>query len=483
MIITGDSLGNTQFWDGQQGTLIQSFKAHLADVLTVCVNKEENMVFSGGIDSKIVQFQQIPNKDGVLNWVKAASQRMFSQDVRCLVTLGGNHDLLVSGGLDPSFFLYSTKEFGRSSYGKVASFPHRPVVYLASEANVLMYQTTSTLQFWRLQESVGDTTNAVQKTPAQFLEIRKKGDHHIVCSAVSACACWAAFSDVYHISLFKLNLNKEGKSHVTVTKVLPLPIHLLPARGLVFSPDSSKLISATSQGSVQILDLSEEPSLSYTLKVAQCDKGLAAVNLVAVSSDLHWLACADYNNTLTVFSLTKMKVKCTLPHLESRVTSLAFQPKTNYLSVVCCNNQVYLFKPSSGKLTKWSRRALEHGLPKQWTTRRSQVISIQFNPSCHEVMLLQDHNMFTLLDLKEPLPDTEICLYDTKLVQQKRKQSTCRDVVEQDLKQAAFKVCRKYSPLLFAGFTKDSSLVVVERPWQAMVEMLPPPLYRKKYGT
>ncbi|XP_058956730.2 U3 small nucleolar RNA-associated protein 4 homolog [Pocillopora verrucosa] len=485
VIITGDSLGNTQFWDGQRGTLIQSFKAHLADVLTVCVNKEENMVFSGGIDSKIVQFQQITNKDGVLNWVKAASQRMFSQDVRCLVTLGGIHDLLVSGGLDPSFFLYSTKEFGRSSYGKVAPFPHRPVVYLASEANILMYQTASTLQFWRLQEldTVGQATIALQKTPAQLLEIRKKGDHHIVCSAVSTCASWAAFSDVYHISLFKLNLSKEGKSQVTVTKVLPLPVHLLPARGLVFSPESSKLISATSQGSVQILDLSEEPCLSNTLSIAQHGRGLAAVNLVAVSNDLLWLACADYNNTLTVFNLTKMKLKCTLPHLESRVTSLAFQPQTNYLSVVCCNNQVYIFKPSSGKLTKWSRQALEHGLPRQWTSRRSQVINIQFNPSCHEVVLLQDHNMFTLLDLREPLPDTGVCLYETKLVQQKRKQSTFRDDDEQDTKQAAFKVCRKYSPLLFAGFTKDSSLVVVERPRQAMVEMLPPPLYRKKYGT
>lgn len=33
-----------------------------------------------------------------------------------------------------------------------------------------------------------------------------QGDHHIVCSAVSTCASWAAFSDVYLISLFKLNL-------------------------------------------------------------------------------------------------------------------------------------------------------------------------------------------------------------------------------------------------------------------------------------
>lgn len=97
-IVTGDSLGNTQFWDGLQGTLIQSFKGHLADVLAVCVNKEENMVFSGGVDSKIVQFRQITSKNGISTWVKAASQRMFSQDVRSLVTLEGNQNLLLSGG-------------------------------------------------------------------------------------------------------------------------------------------------------------------------------------------------------------------------------------------------------------------------------------------------------------------------------------------------------------------------------------------------
>jgi len=60
-----------------------------------------------------------------------------------------------------------------------------------------------------------------------------------------------------------------------------------------------------------------------------------------------------------------------------------------------------MFKPSSGKLTNWSRQAAEHGLPKQWTERRSKVINIQFNPSCHELMMLQDHSMFTILDLRE----------------------------------------------------------------------------------
>lgn len=41
-------------------------------------------------------------------------------------------------------------------------------------------------------------------------------------------------------------------------KVLPLPVHLLPARRLVFSADSSKLISATSQGVIQVRSYYEE---------------------------------------------------------------------------------------------------------------------------------------------------------------------------------------------------------------------------------
>jgi len=345
-----------------------------------------------------------------------------------------------------------------------------------------MYQMSNGLQFWRLQETGVQSASIHSKTPIQLLEIKKKGDYHIVCSAVSPCANWAAFSDVHHISLFKLNLKKEGNSQATVTRVLPLPVDLLAARRLVFSPDSSKVVCATSEGSIQILDLDDDvPHLNNTLNIPQHNKDSSPIHELAVSSDLHWLACVGCNNTLNIFSFNKMKLRCTLPQLESPVTAIAFQPKTNYLAAICCNNQVYMFKPSSGKLTNWSRQASEHGLPKQWTERRSKVINVQFNPSCHELMMLQDHSMFTILDLREPLPDTKVVLYESRLVQ--RQKRTMNEVlVQSHQEQTAFRVCRKYGPLLYAGFTEDSSLVVVERPWRAMLDMLPPPLYRKKYG-
>lgn len=45
-----------------------------------------------------------------------------------------------------------------------------------------------------------------------------------------------------------------------------------------------------------------------------------------------------------------------------------------------------------------------------------------------------------------------------------------------------FFVFFSFQPLLYVGFTEDSALVVVERPWRAMLDKLPPPLYRKKFG-
>lgn len=484
VIITGDSLGNTQFWDGIHGTLLQSFRAHLADVLAVCLNEEEDIVFSGGVDSKIVQFRQITNKNGVSTWVKAGSERMFSQDVRCLAILGTcrNEKFLISGGLDPNIMLYSINEFGRSAKRKISPFPHSPFVFLAATANVLMYQMASGLQFWQLEQTGVESTTSL-RLPVHLADIKKKGDYHILCSAVSPCASWAAFSDVHHISLFKLSLATNGKSQVKITKVSPLPVELLPAKQLEFTPDSSKLIVATCQGLIQILAVEEAPHLLSTLKVPCQSKDSPSVYLVAVSNDMHWLACSDSAQTVSIFSLNKLKLKNTLPRLDSRVTAMAFQPETNNLAVICCNHKVYMFVPSSGKLTDWSRQALQHGLPKQWTTRPNKVINIEFHPSNHEIMLLQDDEMFTLLDLSEPLPDVDTVLYESKLVKYQKRKLKTNDVANKDHEQHAVKVCIKYSPLLYAGFAKDTSLVVTERPWKSIVEKLPPPLYRKKYGT
>lgn len=50
-IVSGDSRGRTQFWDGTFGTLVQSFKHHEADVLAIAVSDDSEVGSSQSLSS------------------------------------------------------------------------------------------------------------------------------------------------------------------------------------------------------------------------------------------------------------------------------------------------------------------------------------------------------------------------------------------------------------------------------------------------
>ena len=68
-VISGDSLGNTQFWDGEIGVMLSSFKRHEADVLTVTANESLGIAFSTGVDSQIAYFQLVNDNVSYLYYV------------------------------------------------------------------------------------------------------------------------------------------------------------------------------------------------------------------------------------------------------------------------------------------------------------------------------------------------------------------------------------------------------------------------------
>jgi WD40 repeat protein len=128
-IVSGDSRGFTKFWEGTHGTLVQEFRAHVADVLALAVGDDGSSVFSCGADPSIVHFrcaerryqrksassgtdmggaQQAPSAaaDVALCWVLASKQSAaHTHDVRAMTVVedapgGGGSGLLLSGGVD-----------------------------------------------------------------------------------------------------------------------------------------------------------------------------------------------------------------------------------------------------------------------------------------------------------------------------------------------------------------------------------------------
>ena len=56
-VISGDSRGKTSFWNGKNGTLMDSVQSHKADVLTLAVSGDESTAYSSGVDPTLMHFQ------------------------------------------------------------------------------------------------------------------------------------------------------------------------------------------------------------------------------------------------------------------------------------------------------------------------------------------------------------------------------------------------------------------------------------------
>lgn len=53
--MSGDSTGSVQFWDSQQGTLLQAHSFHKGDVNALVAAPSHNRVFSAGSDGQVLQ--------------------------------------------------------------------------------------------------------------------------------------------------------------------------------------------------------------------------------------------------------------------------------------------------------------------------------------------------------------------------------------------------------------------------------------------
>ena len=128
-VISGDSRGKTSFWNGKNGTLMDSVQSHKADVLTLAVGGNETTAYSSGVDPTLMHFQVILKGDGRRKWVKSLHRVISTHDVRSIVCTG---DSLYSGGVD-SYLSVSSYPAHRTTI-KVPNLPQPSCISLAREA-------------------------------------------------------------------------------------------------------------------------------------------------------------------------------------------------------------------------------------------------------------------------------------------------------------------------------------------------------------
>ncbi|XP_022096102.1 U3 small nucleolar RNA-associated protein 4 homolog [Acanthaster planci] len=483
-IISGDSTGKTQFWNGRTGTLIKSFLSHKADVLTLCVSDDERSVCSAGVDPTIAQFHLV-DKDGssdTLTWVRSrnlsdrAHSLCHTHDIKALVFAW---DQVVSGGTDTNLLVSpaeieitqkSLKQQTTQIRRLIPALPQRSRVSCAPDAEFLLFQFPAHLEVWKLGSTLATEGSDGETLPlstqqVKLLELKAKNGEHIACSAISSCGRWLAYSDVERVRMFHLN-----HSPLSLSKVPALPSSLHPAHLMAFTKTSEKLVLASHQGLIQVIQVdSIQPTVQHSFPPME-----DSINQLSVTDNGKFIAAADNKGNIFVYNLDSRKLQCRLPGYKHQPCALAINPHTQHLTIVYTDRTIAEFDFIRKGFSAWTKRLHKVGHHEAWLSRRETITAVTFDPMGPDRMLLQDSQAFYVIDKKKPLPSRYEKLFNRGLGSPPQGES----------KQHGFSICQRYKPLLYAGyFGKPGWLVVVERPLEDIYESLPSTLPEKKFGT
>ncbi|XP_002156689.4 U3 small nucleolar RNA-associated protein 4 homolog [Hydra vulgaris] len=450
-IITGDSLGNTQFWDGMTGTLLQSFKSHLADVLAVAIYNDEKMVFTTGIDSKIVQFVLLQNEHKS-SWIQTKHVRATQHDTRSLAICAEPYNCLVSGGIDPRFVVHSLNNFSLEKCVFYPCLPQSSVCQLAPNGNLLLFREQQKLNIWKMNH----INNNDRVMPKKLFEIRANGHDHLICSAISHNGSYVAYSSLEKSQLFMLSVeSSEGPS------VQKIKLRLCPAIVMCFS-NSEKLLITVNK-SINITHIN-----SFKTELIELDKGIdLPFRHIVISKNDEYVCIVDSKSKCLIFSLQERKYITSLPTLSGHVSCLNFHPKTNNLFVCTSDMFLYEFNIQEDMFMPW---LFDFNKTKLLTARKKneEIQTITFPPKNYNQIILQLRNYIVKINY-----GTKILFPDDEAASQPKKSR----------QKGVYKTIRGFKDIMFFEFNSLNELVIVERPFKTILKSLPDPLNIKKFGT
>ena len=367
-LVSGDSLGNIQFWDGRLGTMVATFNKHEAGVLALAVSADERRVFGSGVDCRVAMFQRCcpPASAAAVrsggHWMYSHSHRAHTHDVRAMATFrfrkretpgGGecpSHEVLVTGGEDAELCCYSVPFFELTRPKKAVPLPHRGTGGVAVSAarsrntRTVLVQHDRTLHVWELFENGigtqlsgehhGNTTAADGPSTAgrHLLQLVVSSNFHITCSALSPDGGTIAVSNARGVRFYSLeHRRRHGVGSVAVRcckKFCPPHLRSTRAVRIAFCPDSPRAVIAADDGSVQVVALWTEAGgdlhARHDTTLVPRAGDSAAICTLAVSADARWLACGDLDNRVRVFNLEEGCLHATLPVFRAMHTACAF---------------------------------------------------------------------------------------------------------------------------------------------------------------
>jgi U3 small nucleolar RNA-associated protein 4 len=411
-VVSGNSLGRVQFWDGATGTLQKSIQQNefQADVLQLVVSKDEHKVFASGVDSRVIclerqrQLEQEPHESSSLAltaqnpWLLTHAQRPHTHDVKAMTLLG--NDTLVTGGVDTKICTYLVQEFSKKRPQVWYPWPSfSPVTGVA--ARMLVMQRDSQVDLFRLESNSSSSTSTTlpRESSLQLGTIQVDSQSNLVASCISTDGNYLAVCDAASLFVFQLTFNRETSTDGTTTmeSVIPQKIELpatlvsCPYVALHFT-SATQLLAATASGNIQVLNLDTmEASLLSppTPPSPSSDNSWhLPIHSMHTSPNGAFVASLSHSQQDAIHVYSKdgpsgYRHCWKLPNLSARPSALTFLPDSKQLAVATSSSAVYIFDLVTQKLAPWSE---EQGfplqtLPNELANRKEYPLRLSVNPS------------------------------------------------------------------------------------------------------
>lgn len=439
-VVSGDSLGHVQFWDGETGTLVSSFEQNdnKADVLDMDMTADECKVFASGVDSRVICIERSTgDASDETKWIMTHAQRPHTHDVKAvtivkklIVIANGTSkytEILCTGGIDTKLCTYHVSDFGIKRPRTFYPWPSlKSPVAVANEGRLLAMLREDRVDIFKL--AVTSKGPKPMMAPVLVPEedlligtVQVKGSSNLACSAISNSGEFLALSDSYSLLLFHLRSEKAPEG---IRKVVPckVPITIPRQSSIVamrFVQDRC-LVIVTSGGCMYVISLSPSVELAMEVdgesgfqadvvqtvtlpaKIIDDQASLLPVHSVFGSGNGTWFATArnssgHHDGKIDIYCKTSdddmYQFWWSLPSLGTAVTASAFLEHENapLLSVGCVNYELYIFDVSRRCLSKWSERA---GYPvaekflTDLTARSDYPIRIGTNPAAPALVMM-----------------------------------------------------------------------------------------------
>ena len=367
-IVSGDSTGSVKFWDLEHFSLLQSFKVHDADVLSIVSDASEEKIFSAGVDRKIHQFNLITTKSSTSKWVHNSNRLLHSNDIRSMSIFESKaYNFLISGGVERSIVIQSVQHFQDGKYKKLLINQQKPNVVVNMAHKLIALWQDQSIKLWKVQDSTRHKLVSV---------IKLSDDDNITSIDINSRADLLIVSTLNSVKAFRLT-EDVGKLKITKFRDEDFDSLIEGAKSVKFFGEEKFLILTPGEEIYKFVINTEDNTITLDdeIEILESKKGRlqysGCINNWEVSPNKEKLIVSRFNGSIEAYPLNTEEDAYLVTKLSSYPHLLHFS-SNDKIVVLTEDNKLYEFlvatknsTNTNNLLTPWSKRNSEF-LPHQF---------------------------------------------------------------------------------------------------------------------